>query len=131
MKCVMAQDQMSDIPVPLSHSLSFLAGVCCSLWWLGGQASTGCPDCVVTCGGCSCPPVYCSTGHFDVGPVTLGLSLCLLAGTGLWFWCSRDRSSVSKPVESKPAGLDGRRALGASLSWRPEPRDSDPSVLRR
>ena len=94
MKCVMAQDQMSDIPIPLSHSLSFLAGVCSSLWWLGGQTSTGCPDCVVTCGGCSCPPVYCSTGHFDIGPVTFGVSLCFFAAAGLPVWCSRDRCGL-------------------------------------
>ena len=122
MACVNAQDQMVDPTSVVSHVVAIALGGVLHHLIVGG--GTNCPACSVVCGSITCPAVSCTTGHIELGHSSLlGLGLiliiCLLSS---WCWRRAETGWIGAAPSTKGGLVDGRRALGQAIGWRPESR---------
>ena len=110
-----SQMQSSQIA---SHLVAIGAGAWLSQWLGGSSRELVCPACALSCGGCSCPQVVCTTGHIELSAVLAGLIICfLIFGVIILRW----RLASNQDIGHQGKGsFDGRRpALGTSTAYRP------------
>lgn len=107
-----------------SHLVAIAIGFLAKWVISSSPPAVECPACILTCGSVSCPAHSCSTGHIEIGNFSLLVVAGLIAiSFVLSWWVSRFGTAPKDTNPTpKPALVDGRRALGQSLGWRPETR---------
>ena len=122
--CAYAQDQMPETTV-ITHLVALAIGFVGSSWIGTPNKASDCPACILSCGNVSCPAHSCSTGHIEIGSFSLLVISCLvIGGLTISWWVRRGSISLATrdPAPARAALVDGRRALGQSIGWRPESR---------